>query len=215
MYEFTTREKIGLAISFIVLSIAFAISNVKLDVHGFISILPIIMVGVAVGFISRELGHKIVANKYGLRAEFRFWPIGLLIALVTSFFGMVFAFIGEVKIYSDDLTDEIAGRIACAGPMANIFWALMFLVIAVLTAPFKSYSHIIELVFLIAGTGYSVNSFLAAFNMIPVYTLDGLKVIKWNVGVWLIVFAVSVAMMLLSIIIGVENMVMMIITLNP
>jgi Zn-dependent protease len=71
------------------------------------------------------------------------------------------------------------------------------------------------LVFLIAGTGYSVNSFLAAFNMIPVYTLDGLKVIKWNVGVWLIVFAVSVAMMLLSIIIGVENMVMMIITLNP
>jgi hypothetical protein len=45
--------------------------------------------------------------------------------------------------------------------------------------------------------------------------LDGLKVIKWNVGVWLIVFAVSVAMMLLSIIIGVENMVMMIITLNP
>lgn len=212
MYEFTMREKIGLTISFIILSIAFAISNVKIDVHAFISILPIIMVGVAVGFISRELGQKFVANKYGLKAEFRFWPIGLMIAIASSFFGMVFAFIGEVKIYTDDLSDEIAGRIACAGPMANIIWALVFLVIAVLTAPLKPYSKIFELIFLIAGTGYSVNSFLAAFNMIPVYTLDGLKVFKWNVGVWLIIFAIAVTMMLLSIVIGVEKMVMMIIT---
>lgn len=211
MFEFTRSEKRDLIISFIVLTIAFAISTVGLSVNGFMSILPIIMVGVAVGFISRELGHKFIANKHGYRAEFKFWPIGLLIALITSFFGIVFAAIGEVKVYADDICDEITGKIAVAGPMANITWALVFLLIAVLTAPAKPYSKIFELIFLVSATGYSVNSFLAAFNMFPIYSLDGIKFLKWNVKVWLVVFVISLAMMLLSIFIGVENMIRFII----
>lgn len=211
MIKFTKNEIRDLIIAFIVLTIAFSISNVGIDVHAFISILPIIMVGVGLGFIFRELGHKFAAMKYGYRAEFKAWPIGLLIALISAFIGFVFAAPGEIKLYADKLSDEISGRIALAGPMANVALALIFLVIAALTCPLKSQSPLFELMFLISGVGYSVNSFLAAFNLLPIYSLDGIKVMKWNVGIWLLVFAVAVIMMLLSITIGVENMVRFII----
>lgn len=71
MITFSKKELINLAIAFIVISVAFAISHVKLDIHGFLSILPIIMIGVGIGFIYRELGHKFVAMKYGYDAEFK------------------------------------------------------------------------------------------------------------------------------------------------
>lgn len=87
MFEFTKSEMRDLSIAFIVLSIAFTISNVGLNFQGFISILPIIMIGVGLGFMFRELGHKYVAMKYDYQAEFKAWPIGLLIALVSAFLG--------------------------------------------------------------------------------------------------------------------------------
>lgn len=118
---------------------------------------------------------------------------------------------GEIKVYADNLSDEIIGRIAVAGPMVNMALALISLLIAALTCPLKSQSIIFELMFLISGVSYSVNSFLAAFNLLPFYTLDGIKVVKWNFGVWLVVFAIAVIMMVLSITIGVENMVRLII----
>ena len=214
MFEFTKREKRDLVIAFIVLSISFSISNVGLDLHGFISILPIVMVGVGLGFLFRELGHKFVAMKYGYQAEFKAWPIGLLISFLSAFIGFVFAFPGEVKVYADNLSDEIKGRIALAGPMGNITLALIFLVVTVLTAPFKPYSRVMELIFLTGGVGYSVNCFLAVFNLLPFYTLDGLKAFKWNIGVWAFVFILAAVMMLLSITIGTENMVRFIIEMK-
>ena len=107
MFEFTKNELRDLVIAFIVLSIAFAIANVKFDLHAFISILPIVMFGVGVGFLLHELGHKYVANKYGYKAEFKLWPIGLLIALITSLIGWVFALPGEAR--STQVPAEVGG----------------------------------------------------------------------------------------------------------
>lgn len=64
MITFTRNEKRDLIIAFIVLSISFAISNAQSNVHTFISVLPIVMVGVAIGSLVREFGQKFVAMKY-------------------------------------------------------------------------------------------------------------------------------------------------------
>ena len=56
MFELTKRELIESIIAFIVLSICFAISNVKFDVQGFISILPVVMIGAGIGCVSHEFG---------------------------------------------------------------------------------------------------------------------------------------------------------------
>ena len=202
MLKFTKNEIRDLIIAFLVLSVAFAISNVKLDAHRFVSILPIVMVGVALGSLVHELGEKFVATKYGYEAEFKAWPLGLLIAFASSFIGMVIALPGSVFTNDDNRDDEINGRIAISGPMANMILAVLFIVIAALIFPLKAYSIVFTLIYLICTVGFSVNSFLATFNLLPLYTLDGTKIMKWNAKIWIIIFAISAIMLLSSITIG-------------
>ena len=106
MFKFTRNEVRDLLIAFFVISLCFAIVNAGIDVNAILSILPIVMVGVGLGFILHELGHKFVSMKYGYWAEFKLWPEGLLFALVTSFFGFVFAAPGAVYTYANYMTDE-------------------------------------------------------------------------------------------------------------
>lgn len=211
MITFTRNEKRDLIIAFIVLTLSFAISNAKSDIHTFISVLPIVMVGVAMGSLVHELGHKFVAMKYGYRAEFKAWPLGLLITFASAFIGIVFAFPGSSQTYADNISDEINGKIGIAGPMANIVLALISIAVAALMLPLKSYSIIFTLTYLIATIGFSVNSFLATFNLLPFYTLDGVKVLKWNAKIWIVIFAIAAIMLLMSISVGAENMVQLII----
>jgi Zn-dependent protease len=211
MFRYTRTEIRDLIIAFMVLSFCFAIATVGLDAHGIISVLPIVMVGVGAGFIFHELGHKFVAMKYGCRAEFKLWPLGLLISFVTAFIGMVFAFPGEAKIYADNISDEINGKISIAGPMANMALALLFIIIAAVLYPFSLHSEFFKLIYLICTVGFSVNSFLATFNLFPIYSLDGTKVFKWNFVIGVVVLAIAGIMMLASITIGAEHMVQLII----
>ena len=211
MYNFTKNEIRDLIIAFIVLSFCFAISNVGLDLKGIISLMPIVMAGVGIGFILHELGHKYMSVKHGYRAEFELWPLGLVIAFVTAFLGFVFAAPGSVKTYADEMTDEINGKITLAGPMANIGLAILFILIAALIYPFSTHLELFRLMYLICTVGFSVNAFLATFNLLPFYSLDGTKVMKWSVGVWITAFAIAAIMMLMSMTIGAENMVGLII----
>ena len=214
MYTFTRNEIRDLIIAFIVISVAFAISNVGLNIHGFISILPIVMIGAGIGCLSHELGHKYVAMKYGYQSEFKAWPLGLVIALVTAFIGWVFAAPGSTQVYADDISDEMNGKIAIAGPMANMTLALAFILIATLAYYLTDFSLIFTLIYLICAVGFSVNSFLATFNLLPLYSLDGTKILKWNIKYWILIFAVAVVMLLASISIGAENMVKYIISMS-
>ncbi|SDA63528.1 hypothetical protein [Methanobrevibacter millerae] len=111
MFAVSRDELRDLIIALIVLSFCFAISNVGFDFHAILSLLHIVMFGVGLGFVVHELGHKYVAMKYDCEAEFELWPLGLLIAFVTSLIGIVFASPGEAKIHPEDLPDEIKGRI--------------------------------------------------------------------------------------------------------
>ncbi|WP_292852146.1 site-2 protease family protein [Methanobrevibacter sp.] len=149
--------------------------------------------------------------KYGCQAEFKLWPLGLLIAFVTSFFGVVFASPASINIHPGDIDDEVSGKISIAGPMANMVLALVFIAIAALIYPFKIYSNIFNLIYLISTVGFSVNSFLATFNLFPIYSLDGTKVLKWNIGIWIITIAIAGIMVLIAITIGAENMVSLLI----
>lgn len=107
----------------------------------------------------------------------------------------------------------MGGKISIAGPMANMALALIFIVIATLAYPLKAHSSTLTLIYLISTVGFAVNSFLATFNLLPLYSLDGTKVLKWNIKYWIIVFAVAAIMLLTSISIGAENMVKLIISM--
>ncbi len=211
MFRFTSSEVRDLIIAFIVISFCFTIVNVGKDINAILSFLPIVMVGVGAGFILHELGHKFVSMKYGYWAEFKLWPEGLIFALITSFFGFVFAAPGAVYTYANYMTDEINGRISIAGPIVNIILALIFLAIATsVYASALSSSGTALLIFLISAVGYSVNSFLAVFNLLPIGNLDGSKVLRWNIGIWIVTIAIAGILTAASMTIGVEGIVRMI-----
>jgi Zn-dependent protease len=211
MIKFTSSEVRDLIIAFFVISLCFAMVQAGRDVNAILSTLPIVMVGVGSGFILHELGHKFVSMKYGYWAEFKLWPEGLIFALVTSFFGFVFAAPGAVYTYADYMTDEINGKISVAGPVVNIALALIFLAISAAVYQSVFYSQTSLLIFIICAQGYMINSFLAAFNMLPIGNLDGSKVLRWNVGIWIITIAVAGIMTYMSMTMGVENIVRLII----
>ena len=189
MIRFTKNEIRDLIISFIVISLGFSILYSNRDFGQITSIFPIVMIGVGAGFIFHELGHKFAAMHYGYWAEYQLWPIGLFIALVSSFFGFIFAAPGAVVIYSNGMMEEENGIVSLAGPVINILLGLIFLGI------FMSMGTITDetgyMIALICLLGTRINFFLATFNLLPIPPFDGSKVLSWSIPVWLITFAVA------------------------
>ena len=195
MFRFTGKEIRDLIISFIVIALGFTILYSNGDYSHITLIFPVVMIGVGAGFIFHELGHKFVAMHYGYYAEYELWPTGLLIALVSSFFGFIFAAPGAVVIYSNGMEKKTNGLISIAGPIVNIVLGLIFFLILGSLGDFV-YTETGAIVYLICVLGTRINFFLAAFNLLPIPPLDGSKVMSWSVPVWLITFAIAAILVL-------------------
>jgi Zn-dependent protease len=199
MFKFSSNEIRDLFISFFVISLAFSIVYSFLDFEKMVYILPMVMVGVGLGFIFHEVAHKITAMRYGYWAEYKTWTPGLFVALISSAFGFIFAAPGAVHIYGQYMTDKENGIISVSGPLTNILLSLIFLGGALwlgMSTPellFNPMATSPEWVILFETCliGFSINAFLALFNLIPFSILDGAKVFRWNPLVWLAVAAVA------------------------
>ena len=133
-------------------------------------------------FLLHELGHKFTAQRAGLASEYRMYPIGLFITLLTSVIGFLFAMPGAVMISGQ--TDKATyAKISLAGPVVNIVLA----VVGVAGCLFFNHSWIAVPFYMLA----SLNSILALFNMLPIPPLDGSKIVGWNIPVYVVVIAVA------------------------
>jgi Zn-dependent protease len=123
--------------------------------------------------------HKFTAERYGYWAEFRTWTMGIVLALLTSSLGFIFAAPGATYIRGLDVSDRQNGLISLAGPATNVVIAIVFLLVGLGGT---------GLVGQVGNVGFQVNLFLALFNMLPVIPLDGAKVFHWNKVLWSLVF---------------------------
>ncbi|MDP2666983.1 MAG: hypothetical protein Q8P05_05795 [Candidatus Diapherotrites archaeon] len=178
-----TRELTDLLISWITLSAAFALvfSNGGFGLTGFLPALAISSIAVGTGFLVHELSHKYVAIHFGAKAEFRAWNLGLAFALLVALLArFIFAAPGAVYIYGKNLTLKENGLISLAGPAANIVIGVIAIGIAVAYTGSQIGS--------VAGFVGTINFYLAMFNMLPIFILDGAKVFAWSKLVWAAVF---------------------------
>ncbi len=181
------REHFDLLVSWGTITLAFSLvlSENFLNLYSFFEALPIAALGVGSGFILHELAHKYVAIRYGAHAEFRMWSTGLILAIilpiVTGLIGRPFLFAAPGAVYIfDHVSRKQNGLISLAGPATNVVLGVLFIFLGLLFD-----GAFFSRLFLSAA---SINFFLGFFNMIPIFPLDGSKVLAWNGLVWAIVF---------------------------
>ena len=195
--KFSRVEIIHIFISMVILTFAFAIAlppetilsgNFKLVDFPFYLLLSFL--GIATAFLFHEMSHKLMAQRYGLWAEYRMFPLGLLISLLLSFTGFVFAAPGAVMFLGGS-RDYESGKIAMVGPLANIIVAVIILPLYVFVF-FESIDIGVLLNFII-----KINLILATFNLLPIGPLDGTKIIRWSAAVWISMLIISITLLVI------------------
>ncbi len=185
--SFSKIEIKHLLISWLAISFAFTIVLGGLK-SNFLFIFITSLVTVGSGFLFHELAHKFVAQKYYYHAEYRANYSMLLLAIIVSFLGFIFAAPGAVMIMGHVNRKEY-GKISLAGPATNFVLALIFLAISILTT---------GLVQKAAGYGFMINAWVGVFNMIPFGPLDGAKIYRWSKPVYFSVLAIGLLMVFFS-----------------
>lgn len=184
--RFSRRELIEIGISVLALSIAFTIvlTRGSWGDEGFIfnSLIfyGLCLVLVTLSFVPHELGHKFLAQKYGAWSEYRMSGRGLIFSIMISFLGFLIAAPGAVYI-NGRIDEKQNGKISAAGPVVNI----LISAIAIIFLLYVTGTWTVNLFYILAY----LNAMLAVFNLIPIPPLDGSKVIKWSIPVWITMIA--------------------------
>ena len=187
--KFSNRELGDLAKGWALTSLAFAILlNGGLG-SDLLEALIISSITVGVGFVFHEMAHKYFANRYGCKAEFRSFDVMLMISVVMAFLGFIIAAPGAVFIQGR-INMARNGRISAAGPLVNILFSLGFLGILILF----DLNGLLEK---IAFYGFSINGWLALFNLLPFWNLDGTKVFAWDKNIYLSMISAAGLLVLL------------------
>ena len=199
MSRVSTNEITALIIALVVLGVSFSVPYLfqvqTIGLTQYLAILSLTMVIVGAGFLGHELAHKFTAERYGCWAEFKLWTYGALMALLFAFVSggrLIFAAPGAVYIASragflgEGLDKRTNGIVSLIGPVVNIVVAIVFLggyvlghfvgfplTMGTVNAPFNFFQQ-----------GVQLNLMLGAFNMLPIFILDGQKVFAWDKKTW-------------------------------
>ncbi len=176
--ESSSNETFDFVKSWLAVSLAFGIfisGGFVFDL-GFLINLAIAALTCGVGFVLHELGHRVMARRYGAEAHFMASPDGMLfLPILLAFVGFFIAAPGAVW-HRGYLTREQLGHIALAGPVVNLVLALAFFGLVQVTAA----AAMPDLLVRTLSIGYHINAWLGLFNMIPVDPFDGAKIIRWS-----------------------------------
>jgi len=203
-----SRTELGqLGVAILALSAAFTVLYVRSNLVEFARspafflaiFFPASLLAVGTGVGLHEIMHKVVAQRYGLWAEFRYNLRGLAFAFIfAAAIGFLYGAPGATWI-SGAVTKEQNGRISAAGPVSNlVISALLFGGFLAMMPRASSFGGALVVIYLLQAA--SVNAFLAGFNMIPVMPLDGAKVWAWNKAAYLGIVAIALVLIYMTVV---------------
>ena len=210
--HFSRTELIQLGVAILALSAAFTLAYIRSDLFFFttqtarflMTIFPVALLAVATGVGLHEIVHKVVAERYGFWAEFRYNPRGLLFAIVlAAAIGLIYGAPGATMI-SGAVNREQNGRISAAGPASNlVICAVLFAAFWVVAGSAKGLLGGLLLIYLLQVA--QINAVLAGFNLVPILPLDGAKVFAWSKAAYAGLAAAAIGMVILTLLYAVPR----------
>ncbi len=194
--NFSKKELQDILISVVTLSVAlflvivrssFKVNNVTIRLQWPLALAVGFLMTIT-AFLIHEMSHKFTAIHYGAWSEFRMWPMGLVLTIITGLIGFLFALPGAVYFasYRNPIRE---GKIAIAGPIANLVMGIVLLpVLLFASLNFEIFAAIFFLVY--------INLWLGLFNLVPIPPLDGSKVFAWNKTYWGIIFGIAAVLVI-------------------
>jgi PKD repeat protein/Zn-dependent protease len=142
-----------------------------------------VIIYIVVGVISvviHDFAHRYFATRHGHDADTQFWWLGTGIMFLTAWlYGNAFAqsYRNLVKRQEKDNPSEM-GIEMVAGPCVSIILMVLFLAIIQWGG-----------IWAVAGSvGFSINLITAVYSLMPIGTMDGGAIWKWNHGIYLGLF---------------------------
>jgi Zn-dependent protease len=197
-------ELVDILIGFTLIVLVFGFSRLIFfnDWWGFL----ISAILITTAFLPHEMAHKVVAQRRGQYARYILWTRGIIYTLFTLIFRIGLIVPGFVAIVplSRQMDKKDLGMVALAGPAINAVIGAISLVIGLLT---DASFGIIPFIGLFATPNIFIqvaqfNALIALFNCLPVWQLDGAKILKWDWKVFAIVVVINVAIVIPSFILN-------------
>ena len=175
-------EIIVIEVAVIMVAIAFILADrAELTLQ---TVLTYILVG-AISVLLHDFAHRYFATRHGHDADTQFWGLGTIIMFLTAWlYGNAFAqsYRNLVNRQGEAEPHEL-GIEMVAGPCVSIVLMVLFLSISQLGGPWA----------IAGGVGFSINLITAVYSLMPIETMDGGAVWKWNRAVYLILFLPMIA----------------------
>ncbi|MFA6333561.1 MAG: PKD domain-containing protein [Methanoregula sp.] len=148
-----------------------------------LQIVLIYMIVGAVSVVLHDFAHRYFATRHGCDADIRFWGLGTVIMFLTAWlYGNAFAqpyrnlVNRDAKSELED-TREI-GIEMVAGPVMSIILMVIFLGMVQLGGIWA----------VAGGVGFVINLITAVYSLIPISTMDGGAIWRWNRALYLVLF---------------------------
>ena len=143
--------------------------------------LTTVLIYMVVGGISvvlHDFAHRIIVTRHGGDADTRFWGLGTIIMFVTAWlYGNAFAlsYRNLVRREGEETPREL-GTEMIAGPLVSIVLMIVCLALVSLGGLWA----------VAGGIGFTVNLLTALYSLMPIETMDGLAIWRWNHAIYLI-----------------------------
>jgi len=133
----------------------------------------------AVSVVLHDFAHRYFATKHGYDADIRFWGLGTVIMFLTAWlYGNAFAQPYRNLVNRKEGIDETRkmGVEMVAGPLVSIILMIFFLAMV----KFGGFWAIA------GGVGFTINLITAVYSLMPISTMDGGAIWKWNRSLYLV-----------------------------
>ncbi|MBY9001900.1 MAG: hypothetical protein KGD64_13360 [Candidatus Heimdallarchaeota archaeon] len=193
-------ELVDILIGFTLIVLVFGFSQLIFNNNWWGFLISAILVATA--FLPHEMAHKVVAQRRGQFARYILWTRGIIYTLFTLIFRIGLIVPGFVAIVplSKQMDKKDLGMVALAGPAINAVIGAISLILGLLT---HASFGILPLTGIFATPNIFIlvaqfNGLIALFNCIPVWQLDGAKILKWDWKVFAAIVAINVAIVVPS-----------------